>query len=68
MQLKKQAKKIYDYALKDNPGAAAALLEEFDDSIAQLSYHPEMGVVSRDERLSRLGYRMLVIRKYLVFY
>ena len=54
--------------MKDNPGAAAALLEKFDDAITQLSRNPEMGVVPRDERLSRLGYRMLVIGKYLVFY
>jgi len=64
----KDLNEIFDYVLKNNPGAAAALLDKFDDSIAQLSHHPEMGVVPRDERLSRLGYRMLVIGKYLVFY
>jgi len=55
LQLKKQSKIIFDYILKDNPGAAAALFEEFDDAIARLSHHPEMGVVPRDERLNRLG-------------
>ena len=64
----KDLNEIFDYILKDNPGAAAALLEKFDNAIVQLSHHPEMGVVPGDERLSRLGYRMLVIEKYLVFY
>ncbi len=64
----KDLNEIFDYILKDNPGAAAALLEKFDDAIAKLFFHPEMGVVPRDERLSRLGYRVLVIGKYLVFY
>ncbi len=64
----KDLHEIFDYVLKDNPGAAAALLETFDKTIASLSHHPEIGVVPRDDRLRRLGYRMLVIGKYLVFY
>ena len=64
----KDLNEIFDYILKDDPGAAAALFEKFDDAIAQLSYHPEMGVFPRDERLNSLGYRMLIIGKYLVFY
>ncbi len=59
---------IFNYLLKDNPQAAVSLLEKFDHSIAQLAHHLEMGVVPRDERLKRLGYRMLVVGKYLVFY
>ena len=64
----KDLNEIFDYILKDNPGAAVALLDKFDNTITQLSYHPEMGVVPRDEHLVRLGYRMLVIQRYLVFY
>ena len=59
---------IFDYVLKDKPSAAASLLEKFDHSISQLSLNPELGVIPKDDRLKNLGYRMLIVEKYLVFY
>ena len=59
---------IFDYILKDNPSAALSLLEKFDHSISQLALNPEIGVIPKDDRLKKLGYRMLIIDKYLVFY
>ena len=59
---------IFDYILKDNAAAASDLLEKFDHTIAHLSNQPYMGVVPNDNRLRRMGYRMLVIGNYLVFY
>ncbi|MBW1890811.1 MAG: type II toxin-antitoxin system RelE/ParE family toxin [Deltaproteobacteria bacterium] len=59
---------IFAYIVKDNPGAAAVLLENFDHSISQLGFHPALGRVPRDDRLKKLGYRMLVVQRYLVFY
>lgn len=59
---------IFTYILKDKPSAAASLLENFDSSISQLAFNPELGVVPNDERLEKLGYRILVVRKYLIFY
>ncbi len=59
---------IFDYIARDNPAAAAALLEEFDQAIARLATHPFLGSMPKDERLQRLGYRILIISKYLVFY
>ncbi|CAB1065153.1 hypothetical protein D1BOALGB6SA_9950 [Olavius sp. associated proteobacterium Delta 1] len=59
---------IFDYILKDNPSAALSLLEKFDHSISQLALNPEIGVIPRDDRLKKLGYRMLIIDRYLVFY
>jgi toxin ParE1/3/4 len=59
---------IFKYILKDKPSAAASLLEEIDRSISKLSQNPELGVVPNDDRLKNLGYRILIIRKYLVFY
>jgi len=58
----------FKYIMKDNPAAAASLLEEIDRSVSLLSRNPDLGVVPKDDRLSRLGYRVLIIRKYLVFY
>jgi toxin ParE1/3/4 len=59
---------IFTYILKDKPSAAASLLENFDSSISQLAFNPELGVVPKDERLKKLGYRILVVGKYLIFY
>ena len=59
---------IFQYILKDNPTAAESLLEEIDGSIFHLSRNPDLGVLPKDHRLRKLGYRILIIRKYLVFY
>jgi len=59
---------IYDYLAGDDPGAAAAFLEELDARIGRLAAHPELGPRVREERLSELGYRRLVIGGYLAFY
>ncbi len=59
---------IFTYIMRDKPLAAKNLLERFDKSISQLAFNPEMGVIPKDERLKALGYRVLIIDKYLVFY
>ena len=59
---------IFDYIMRDNPSAAVSLLEKFDHSISQLAINPKIGVVPKDDRLKKLGYRMLIVGKYLVFY
>jgi len=59
---------IFEYIMKDRPVVASSLLEEIDRSISRLSRNPELGVVPKDDRLKKLGYRVLIIRKYLVFY
>ena len=59
---------IFEYIQKDNPSAAVQQLERFDQSISQLSRNPYLGVMPKDDRLKRLGYRILIIDKYLVFY
>ena len=59
---------IFNYILEDNPSAAVSLLEKFDQSISQLSTNLEIGVIPKDARLKKLGYRVLIIGKYLVFY
>ena len=64
----KDLDEIFEYIGKDRPSAALSLLEKFDKSISQLASNPLIGVVPKDERLTKLGYRMLVIDNYLVFY
>lgn len=59
---------IIQYIKIDNPGAAASMLDELDRSISLLAENPKLGVVPKDVRLQKLGYRVLIVRKYLVFY
>ena len=59
---------IFDYIKQDKPTAAATYLERFDESILQLASNPFIGMVPKDGRLKKLGYRILVVDKYLVFY
>ena len=59
---------IFEYIKQDNPAGAISQLEKFDMSISQLVLNPFLGVIPKDERLKKLGYRMLIVDKYLVFY
>ena len=59
---------IFKYIREDKPAAAASLLEEIDQSISRLSENPELGTIPNDDRLRKIGYRILIIRKYLSFY
>ena len=59
---------IFEYIKKDSPSAAIYQLDKFDKSISRLGEHPFVGVIPNDERLKKLGYRMLIVDKYLVFY
>jgi addiction module RelE/StbE family toxin len=59
---------IFDYIVRDNPSAAASMLDRFDNAISRLADNPHLGVAPKDDRLRKLGYRMLVIGDYLVFY
>jgi toxin ParE1/3/4 len=59
---------IFEYIKRDRPEAASGLLDKFDKSIANLATNPELGIIPKDERLKRLGYRVFVVDKYLVFY
>jgi len=59
---------IFEYIYKDNPSVAASFLNTIDNTIAKLADFPEMGKVPNDSRLKNLGYRMLIIDEYIVFY
>jgi addiction module RelE/StbE family toxin len=64
----KDLMEIFEYIKKDNPAAAASELDKFDQAISKLSRTPSLGVIPRDRRLREMGYRILVVDKYLVFY
>ena len=54
----------------ENFGAEVALekLEEIESAMTLLATQPEMGVVPKYSVLRRQGYRVLILKKDLVFY
>jgi len=59
---------IIEYIYKDNPSASVSFLNIIDENISRLSNFPELGKVPNDNRLKNIGYRMLIIKDYIVFY
>ncbi|MEW5784039.1 MAG: type II toxin-antitoxin system RelE/ParE family toxin [Bacillota bacterium] len=59
---------IIEYIASDNPAAAFKLTDKIDESIIKLEGFPQIGVIPKNRRLERRGYRMLIIDNYLVFY
>jgi len=59
---------IFDYIRRDNPSTAVNFIDRIDKTISQLESFPKMGSIPKDDRLSRKGYRMLIVGDYLVFY
>ena len=64
----KDVTEIIDYISKDSPNAALNLINKIDTKIKVLSDFPEIGKIPDDVRLEKLGYRILIIDNYLVFY
>lgn len=59
---------ILDWVALDSSSRAYSLLAELDQRVAALASHPFLGRIPRDARLQALGYRVLVVEAYLVFY
>jgi len=59
---------IFEYIRVDSTSAASAFLDKIDANILQLEDFPELGKIPYDKRLQKLGYRVLIIENYLVFY
>ena len=59
---------IVSYIAKDSPENAHAIFEEIKHAVGQLSVFPESGIFPKDIYIKSAGYRMLVVKKFLVFY
>ncbi|KJR48809.1 Death on curing protein, Doc toxin [Desulfosporosinus sp. I2] len=59
---------IVDYIASDNPDAALKLAENIEQGIIILEDFPLTGTTPKDRRLTRQGYRILIVDSYLVFY
>lgn len=59
---------IYQWIAGDNPSRAKSFIDELDRRIGNLKDHPHLGRVPRHPKLREVGYRVLVIEAYLIFY
>ena len=59
---------IFEYISRDSPSAALSLLDKIDEDVSRLAEFPQLGKTPQDNRLQKLGYKMLIINNYLVFY
>lgn len=59
---------LFDYIKLDSPKNAAQVLKRFDTEISKLAEFPLLGSTIKDPFIAALGYRVLVIEPFLVFY
>ena len=64
----KRIKEIFNYIAKDNRDAAIRVLDEFDKSISRLEEFPLLGDIPNNTRMEKLGWRLLNVKNYFVFY
>lgn len=58
----------FDYIRLDSPKSALNMINKIDNSILNLMDFPEIGIIPKDKKLKKHGYRVLIIENYLVFY
>ena len=54
---------IFNYIARDNPGAAARLIERIEEIASLLAKHPYIGVITRKPAIRRFP-----VGKYLIVY
>ena len=59
---------IFDWIANDSLDRAATFIETLDRRIHHLTTYPLFGRHPKDEKLQKLGYRVVMIESYLVFY
>jgi len=59
---------LVEYIAAERPSAANALADKIDKNLTLLSRHPHLGRVPNEEHLVGMGYRILVVDNYLIFY
>ena len=59
---------LVSYLAAENSRAASEVLDHIEARLEALRSHPFVGRVPHNAKLTALGYRVLVIDNYLVFY
>ncbi|HCW07710.1 MAG TPA: type II toxin-antitoxin system RelE/ParE family toxin [Cytophagales bacterium] len=59
---------IIDFIAEDKPAAAEKMADKFERAFELLGQNPKAGRTVRDNRLKLLGYRILIVSPYILFY
>ena len=59
---------IVAYIARDNPAAAWRMHDKIVQYAEDLSFFPEMGHLPRYAKMRKAGYRMLIVKPYILFY
>ena len=59
---------LVSYMAAENVTAALTLAGRIEKDLLARSSHPYLGKMLNDEKLARLGYRVLVVENCLIFY
>lgn len=59
---------IIEYLAAENVSAAHTVANHLEKQLQSLQRHPFLGKVPSDSKLAKMGYRVLVVGDYLVFY
>ena len=59
---------IMEFVAADNPTAADKLAKKIESNLELLSENPLLERIPRDKEIRSLGYRFLIIQRYLMFY
>ncbi len=59
---------LITYVAAENVTAALTLADNIEKKLLTLNAHPWLGKIPNDEQLAAMGYRVLVVDNYLIFY
>lgn len=70
LEAKADIREIVRYIAKElrEPSTAEQMLDRIDEAVASLETMPEKYALVTDEYLASCGIRMIVVKKYLIFY
>lgn len=59
---------IIEYVAAENLSAAHRVTDHIEQNLQRLKRYPFLGKTPGDTKLARMGYRVLVVDEYLIFY
>lgn len=64
----KDLEELLTYVAAENATAALTLADKIEKELLILGAHPWLGKIPNDEPLAAMGYRVLVVENFLIFY
>ena len=64
----KDLEELLTYVAAENVTAALTHADRIEKELLTLGAHPWLGKIPNDESLATMGYRVLVVENYLIFY